>query len=366
MRTVPTPHTEERTVTTHRKIRLGLYGCGNRTRALLDSLYGEDEYEVVAVHDVREEAMGEVSERYGGKTCQTADELLDCGEVDAFLISLDPLAHYDAFLRTVQVGKPIFIEKPIALTAGEAYRMMKDAEERRVPVHVGLMRRYLPKHVAARKFLAEHDVGRLFSVACSWHHAGETEMINCLNNWPDNFRLKVSQIPFHCCHALDVIRLYGGEIRSVEARGLKVVERCYPSPDEVIALLEFESGAIGHFHYSSMAYRQCLTYLIHTENYTLNFENGLEIWRRPQTRAERGEFLKDCRENYHPNMGPDRYESRGTSADIEIMRDFLGSVRTGTPMKVPIADAYKVAELAEAIERSWKEKQKVLLPLELD
>ena len=352
-------------MTTHRAIRLGLYGCGNRTRALLDSVYGENEYEVVAAHDIREEAIGEVCERYGGKGCQTVDELLDCGEVDAFMISLDPLAHPAAFFRTVQIGKPIFIEKPIALTALEAYRMMKEAEEREVPVQVGFMRRYVPKHVIAREFLAEHDVGRLFSVTCNWYHAGETEMINCMNNAPDNFRLKVSQIPFHCCHALDVIRLYGGEVRSVEARGLKVIERNYPSPDEVIALLEFESGAIGHFHYSSMAYRQCITYLIHTENYTLNFENGLEIWRRPMTRAQRGEFLEDCREAYHPNMGPDRYESRGPSADAEIMRDFLGAVRSETPMKVPIEDAYKVAELAEAIERSWQESRKILLPLEL-
>jgi len=53
-------------------VRLGLYGYGNRTRALLDSLYGEDEYQVVAAYDI-------------------------CNEADVFLISLDPFAHYDAF-----------------------------------------------------------------------------------------------------------------------------------------------------------------------------------------------------------------------------------------------------------------------------
>ena len=189
-------------------------------------------------------------------------------------------------------------------------------------------------------------------------------MINCLNNCPDNFRLKVSQIPFHCCHALDVVRLYGGEVKSVQSRGIKVVQRQYPSPDEVIATLEFDSGAIGYFHYSSMAYRSMLTYLIHFENYSIDFSNWLEIWRRPTTRAQRGEFLKDCRDAYHKNMGPERREFINCgSTDAFIMGCFLDAVRNGTPPVAPIEDAYKVAELAEAIERSWQEDRRIDLPL---
>jgi len=346
------------------RVALGLYGCGNRTRALLDSLQGEDRYEVVAAYDIREESLQEVCAKYGGTACASPDELVACPAVDAFLISLDPLVHPEAFFRTVEAGKPIFIEKPIALSAEVAHRMMIAAQEKRVPVQVGFMRRFLPAHVAARQFIAEHDVGRLFSVVCSWHHPGETEMINCLNNCPDNFRLKVSQIPFHCCHALDVIRLYGGDVKAVEAKGIKVIQRQYPSPDEVIATLEFEGGAIGYFHYSSMAYRSMLTYLIHTENYSFDFSNWLEIWRRPATPGERGESLKDCRDAYHQNMGPERREfPNAGNVNATIMRDFLDTARDGAPVKATIEDAYKVAELAEAIERSWQEGKRIELPL---
>ena len=344
-------------------VRLGLYGCGNRTRALLDSVYGEDEYTVVAAYDIRPDAVQNVCERYGGVACASADELLDVTEADAWLISLDPLAHPDAFDQTVEKGKPIFIEKPIAMSAERAFRMMQKAEQCGVPVQVGFMRRYLPKHKAARRFLSENDTGRLFSVTCTWHHAGETEMINCLNNCPDNFRLKVSQIPFHCCHALDVVRLYGGEVKRVQSRGMKWVDRHYPSPDAVIALLEFENGAIGHFHYCSMSYKGALSYLVHTENYTLTFEEGLEIYRRPKHKAQRDDGSKDCRPVYHSHMGPDRQTFAGPLPNAEIMLDFLNAVRDGTPVRVPIADAYKVAELAEAIEQSWQQDKAIELPL---
>lgn len=346
-----------------RPVRLGLYGCGNRTRALLESLYGEGQYEVVAAYDIRPEAIESLCARFGGRPCRSAAELLETADAEAWLISLDPFAHPDAFDEAVETRKPIFIEKPIALSAERAWRMMRRAQALAVPVHVGFMRRYQPAHQAARRFLTEHDTGRLLSLTCTWHHAGETEMLNCLTNSPDNFRLRVSQIPFHCCHALDVMRLYAGDVRRVQSRGLKWVQRPYPSPDVVIALLEFASGAVGYFDYSSMAYRQCLSYEILTERYTLTFENGLEIYHRPATRARRGEGLKDCRDVYHPNIGPEHHTFLPVMPDAEILLDFLNAVRHGTPMKTPIEDGYKVAELAEAIERSWQEDRPIDLPL---
>ena len=349
------------------KVRLGLYGCGNRTRALLDSLRYDEEYEVVAAHDLRKESVEAVIETYGGEACESSEQLVAHPGVDAFIISLDPFAHPAAFFETLEAGKAIFVEKPIAMTAADAWRMTHAAEERKVPVHVGFMRRYLPKHVAARKFIAENDPGALFSVNCRWFHAGETEMINMLTNSPENFRLKVSQIPFHCCHALDVMILYAGKAKSVSGVGRKVVERQYPSPDEVIANIEFENGCLGSFHYGSMAYKGGLSYLIHAENYTLTFTGwNLEICRRPELRSLREDGSKDCRPWYLGNVAPEIRQYSGERVDHKIMLDFLNSARTGAPMRAPIRDGYRVAELAEAIERSWQERKTINLPLKFN
>ncbi len=360
----------------YKTVRLGLYGCGNRTRQLLDSVYGEGLYEVAASFDINAQKVKDVTERYGGKGCSSAEELIKTKGIDAFIISLDPFAHPDAFDKTIEAGKPIFIEKPIAMSAERAYRMLEKAREKNVPVQVGLMRRYLPEQRAARQFVRENPPGRLLGVNCTWLHAGETEMLNCLYNAPDNFRLKVSQIPFHCCHALDVMRTYAGEVRRVEAMGIKWIERQYPSPDKVIALFEFENGSIGSFHYSSMSYRHEISYIVHYENYTLSFDNGLEIWRRPATRYQReGEMMLrgektgtsawvDCYSTYHRNVGPERRTfMTGGLPDHLVMMDFLASVRDGTPMKVTIEDGYKVAELAEAIEMSYVHKKAITLPM---
>ena len=359
----------------NKTVKLGLYGCGNRTREILNSVYGEGLYEVAAAFDLNGQKVKEVTERYGGKGCSSADELIRTKGIDAFIISLDPFAHPDAFDLTIEAGKPIFIEKPIAMSAERAWRMVEKAREKNVPVHVGLLRRYESQHVAARRFLKENPPGKFFGVSCDWFHAGETEMLNCLYNDPGNFRLKVSQIPFHCCHALDVMLTYAGEVRQVEAMGMKWIERQYPSPDKVIALFEFANGGVGSFHYSSMSYKGALEYIVHCENYTLTTGGGLEVWRRPVTRYQReGEMLfgkktgpgawVDCRDNYHANVGPEKHVFLpGTLPSHVAMNDFIESVRNKTPMKVPIEDGYRVAELADAIEMSWTQRKPIRLPL---
>jgi predicted dehydrogenase len=129
-----------------KKVKLGLYGCCNRTRGLLESLEGEGAYEVVSAHDQREDTANSLCERFGGHACRSADEMLETKGLDAVMISLDPFAHAEAFFKTLEIGKPIFLEKPIAATARDAFRMMQAARRKKVPVHVGLIHRYYPPY----------------------------------------------------------------------------------------------------------------------------------------------------------------------------------------------------------------------------
>ncbi|MHC4872856.1 MAG: Gfo/Idh/MocA family protein [Planctomycetota bacterium] len=345
-------------------IKLGLYGCGNRTRALLDAAEGEENYEVAACYDIVKAAAEDLCSKYGGKVCETSADLVACEEVDAFLISLDPFAHPKAFYETLEAGKPIFIEKPIAMEADEAYKMMMAAEEKGVNVQVGFMRRYNPGVQAALEYIKENDPGEIFSVNGRWFHAGETELINMLNNSPDNFRLKVSQIPFHCCHMLDVMRLLGGEQKNVYSRGLKVVNRIYPSPDEVISTIEFDNGTMGLFHYCSFAYSGAIDYVVHTENYTLEiWARKLVVSSRPKHKHLRDDGSKDCRPLYHKNIGPDIFEFKTSTEDFQIMTSFLKCVRSGEKMTPTLENAWKVTDLAEGIENSYKQDKKLDFPV---
>ena len=157
-------------------IKLGLYGCGERTWALLNALIKDEFYCVAASYDLSENAVRKTVEEFGGKACKSAEELIACKDVDAFLISLSPFAHADALRKTIPAGKPVFVEKPVAFTGAEVAELEELAARYQVPVQVGFMRRYLPETIAALDYIKAHDPGRLFSVECKWVHHGDVGM----------------------------------------------------------------------------------------------------------------------------------------------------------------------------------------------
>ena len=348
--------------------KLGLYGAGNRTRALLNALIQDRFYCVHAVYDLVPQSSESLAEKYGGKVCQSPEELIADPEIDAFMISLSPFAHAEALRKVIPLGKPVFVEKPVSFSAKEVRELAALAEQYRTPVQVGFMRRYLPQTLAALDFIKSNDPGRLLSVDCNWFHHGDTEMNYFLCHDPDNFRLKVSQIPYHCCHLLDIMLLVGGKIKEVSAITQKVFDRPYPSPDDLIANIQFENGATGRFHYSSMVYYGEFSYRFHFENYSIKMDcgqNQLEIFRRPRFRTSQfgvdpegttnfGQFNDSYEKSCYPQIINFQNLSQVTE---NIMYDFVRMVRDGVAPHADLYTAVRVQELAEAMERSGKEKR---------
>ncbi|MBR2440029.1 MAG: Gfo/Idh/MocA family oxidoreductase [Lentisphaeria bacterium] len=357
-------------------IRLGLYGAGNRTRALLNSLIQDQFYCVESVYDLNLKASESLSETFGGKICRTPEELVENPEVDAFMISLSPFDHAEALRKVIPAGKPVFVEKPVSFSTREVRELAELADKYHTPVQVGFMRRYLPESIAMLDFIKQNEPGKLICIDCNWFHHGDTEMNYNLYHQPDNFRLKVSQIPFHCCHLLDIMLLVGGNVKEVSSRVLKIFDRPYPSPDDLISNIEFENGANGRFHYSSMVYYTEFTYRFHFENYSIKMncgQNNLEIYHRPRFRTSQvgadPEHAKDFgkfNSSYESFCLPQiiNFNTALPQANENIMFNFVRMVRDGIPPESDLHVAARVQALAEAIELSGKEKRTVI-PAEL-
>lgn len=194
-----------------------------------------------------------------------------------------------------------------------------------------------------------------------------------LYHQPDNFRLKVSQIPFHCCHMLDIFLLAGGPVKRVSSQLIKVTARPYPSPDDLIANIEFANGANGRFHYSSMVYYTEMSYRFHAENYSIKMnagQNQLEIFRRPRFRTsqlgcepEQRRDFHSFNESYESFCRPQtvNFSQSLNVANENIMYDFVRMVRDGVPPQADLRTAVRVQGLAEAIEASGRLKHPVEL-----
>ena len=354
-------------------IRLGLYGCGKRTAALLDSLIQDNFYMVHAVFDLNRESAEKLAGKYGGTVCRSPEDLSGFQGIDAFLISLAPEAHAEALRKTIPAGKPVFVEKPVSFSAKEVLELAELAERFHVLVQVGFMRRYLPDAEAVLNYIAQNPPGRIYSVTGNWFHQGDMEINYWKRRDPDNFRLKISQIPFHCCHMLDLLLMFGGPASRVCSQMVRRDDRPYPSPDDLIAVIEYRNGGNGIFHYSSSSYFGEISYRLNAEHYSIRMsigENQVEIFPRPRFLTSQlgsnpdpaGEFF-DFNSSYLRFRQPRilKLPSGIEFANEQIMYDFIRMVRDGIPPSADLRTAVHVQGLAEAIESSARLGKSVAL-----
>ena len=347
-------------------INLALFGCGRRTCQLLDALNQDEFYRVHAVYDLREESALNMVRQRGGTVCKSQEELIAFPGVDAFLISLNPFAQAEALRKCIPAGKPIFVEKPVAFTGKETWELTQLAEKYHVPVQVGFMRRYLPDTVALFDYIKNNAPGRLFSVDCEWFHHGEDNLLYLQRHDPNNFRLQMSQVPFHCCHMLDVMVMAGGPVTRVHSELIKTdMLSAYPSPDDLSSHFTFANGGTGRFHYSGVVYYGAMGYRFHYENYSIKMnvnpeKLGLTIHPRPRFMTSRIGTTPEEKATMIPTYNKFcqpvhvSFPQEPPLVTENIMYDFVLMVRDGVPPAADLRAATRVQGLAEAMELSGK------------
>lgn len=107
-------------------------------------------------HDVAR-AMGE---ELGVPSATDPDVAFADPSIDAVEICTASDSHAGLIVAAARAGKAIFCEKPIALNLEDADRALAAVEAAGVPLQIGLMRRYDPAYLEARRLIAAGSIGR--------------------------------------------------------------------------------------------------------------------------------------------------------------------------------------------------------------
>ena len=102
-----------------------------------------------------------------------ADDLIHDEDVDAVYIATPPDSHAELAIRAMQAGKPVFVEKPMALSVAECYAMIEASEETGQSLVVAYYRRALPRFEKLRKIVQDGTIGEPRCV--SVQHFARTE-----------------------------------------------------------------------------------------------------------------------------------------------------------------------------------------------
>jgi myo-inositol 2-dehydrogenase/D-chiro-inositol 1-dehydrogenase len=104
----------------------------------------------------------QVASAAGGRAATSAEALIASDDVDAVIIASPDFTHADLATACIAAGKPVLCEKPLAVTAEDALRVVEAevAAGNRL-VQVGFMRRYDPGFVALKDAVTSGVVGEV-------------------------------------------------------------------------------------------------------------------------------------------------------------------------------------------------------------
>ncbi|CAN5165494.1 Gfo/Idh/MocA family oxidoreductase [soil metagenome] len=153
------------------QINWGIIGCGNVTEKKSGPAFSKIENSsLVAVMRRNGEKAKDYARRHNiPRWYDHAKKLIHDPEVNAIYIATPPDSHLYYAKMAAKAGKPVYIEKPMALNYGECKEMVEVFERYRVPLFVAYYRRYLNKFIKIKNLIASGEVGDIRTVHIKLH-----------------------------------------------------------------------------------------------------------------------------------------------------------------------------------------------------
>ena len=151
------------------RIRAGVIGTGGRGRYLTAN-FKEVGAEVGAVCDVYEPNLeaGLNIASTGAKAYRQYQKLLEDKSLDVVVVATPDHWHAQMAVDAVEAGKDVYLEKPMAHSIDEGFRVIEAVRRTRRVVQVGMQRRSLDMYLEAKQIVDSGALGAVRLVNSWW------------------------------------------------------------------------------------------------------------------------------------------------------------------------------------------------------
>ncbi len=151
------------------RLRCGVIGAGAIGLEHLASLAACPRGTAVAIAESNVTRAKEAAERFKiPRSYIDYRELLEQADIDAVIVALPNHLHAPVSLEALAARKHVFIEKPMALNAKEAAKIVDTAAKMRRVVMVGQNFRFNRQTQLARQLVQRGDLGEIYHARCFW------------------------------------------------------------------------------------------------------------------------------------------------------------------------------------------------------
>ncbi|TCJ14235.1 Gfo/Idh/MocA family oxidoreductase [Flaviaesturariibacter flavus] len=318
------------------KISWGIIGCGDVTEVKSGPAFNRvPQSRLYAVMRRNGAKAADYAARHGvPKWYDDAAALISDPEVNAVYIATPPSSHAAYTLQALAAGKPVYVEKPMALDAGTAQLMATAAQEAGLPLCVAHYRRAQPLFQKIKSLLEEDAIGRPRNVRLElFEPAGAGLVARTEQPWRLDPAISGGGLFYDLApHALDLLLYFFGTPVSATGASWNAAGQ-YAADDTTAGIIRFEGNVLfeGSWCFAHTLKRDVCT--IYGSEGSLRFsvfENRPVLLDREGTQAEyRFEPLAHVQEpmiaavtQHFLGLGPNPSPAQNGVAVQELMESF--------------------------------------------
>ena len=250
----------------HRKIRYAVVGLGHIAQAAVLPAFAHaaENSELRALVSGDPDKLSELSKRYGVPRTYSYDQYGEClrsGQIDAIYIALPNSMHCEYSVAAAQAGIHVLCEKPMAVTAADCERMIREARRHQVRLMIAYRTHFDTPHLEAIRTVASGHLGipRIFnSVLTMQVNNGNVRLNKRLGGGP------LYDIGIYCINAAR--HLFDAEPDEIFACHAKLEDNRFAEVEESSsAILRFSEGRLATFTCSFGAARESIYEIVGTK-----------------------------------------------------------------------------------------------------
>jgi predicted dehydrogenase len=204
-------------------INWGIIGCGNVTEVKSGPAFNKvNDSRLLAVMRRDRTLAEEYAMRHKvPRFYSDASLLINDPDINAVYIATPPGSHAEFAIRSIKAGKPVYIEKPMALNFSECRKIIKAGEKFKVPVFVAYYRRALPGFLKVKELVERKVIGKVRFIQLQLFKSPSEDELEGKLSWRTDPGISGGGHFFDLAsHQLDYLDFLFGPVKAVNSMAL--------------------------------------------------------------------------------------------------------------------------------------------------
>jgi len=333
-------------------IRVGIVGCNYGRAVQLPAFRLDPRCQVTALAGSDAARTAKLAGESGiAQPFADWSQLVDSDAVDAVAIATPPRLQPEIAVRALKLGKPVFIEKPLAADLEGAAAMLRSAGG--TPAMIDFNFTEIPAWRKTKTLLDQGAIGRLRHAAINWNVENVSTRLR-LKNWKTSAGDGGGALGNLASHSLHYFEWFCGPIAGLSAR-LSGLPDDPEFETNVTLSLAFQSGAAGSYAMS------CASYLGSGHRLEFYGEDGTLILDNPTSDYMRGFNVSHARRPAEklasvavdPDPVDRQFPAEARIAPVSrLVKRFLDAIEQRQPAEPGLPAGYRVQVLMDAVRRA--------------